>query len=190
MGKVRETAGYIESGMKKLGIRIADTSLYTMREYSVRPKLTCVIIAGYFPNHACLCTVVAHIRYDDGSILESKFSLCAQLTGEFHKGLVACIVSEYTGVSFSMDGAFEVYAPCCRSTDGLEFFRDILVRIKGSLAPCFTSPVRLWYVPDYSDVALDVQKKDGKFSPIYSKTFNDRVIALLPRNIFSKRLKV
>lgn len=190
MRKVRETIGLIKLGMKKLGIRIADSSFYTMREYSIRPELMCVIIAGYVPNHACLCTVMAHIRYEDGSIIESKFSLCAQLIGESHKDLVACVVREQPGVSFSMDGVLEVYALCTRTSDGLEFYRDTLRRVKGSLAPCFTSPVSLWYVPDYSDVALDVQKKDGKFSPIYSKTFNDRVIALLPRNIFSKRLKV
>jgi hypothetical protein len=184
----RETVACIEAGMKKLGIRIADTSFYTMREFYSRTNVTCVIIAGYVPNRACLCTVMAHIRCDDGFILESKFTLCAQLTGDSHEDLVSCIVSGQPGVSFSMDGTFEVYTPSVRSTDGLAFFDEILKQVRNTLAPYFTSPVKLWYVPDGSDWALELQKMHGKSSFIYKETFNNRVVSLLPRKMFSKKV--
>ncbi|MFC1624787.1 hypothetical protein ACFL15_00185 [Patescibacteria group bacterium] len=182
----------------ELGIALADVSVYpATRAFKERP-FDVVIVAGYLPGKACLMTCDINVHRGKETSGDCKFTIDGEATS--HRAYKSTIKpigrspvgSEMLsgGVGFSIND-YSAYKRRPQEVTLMEeidecfkFFQEFIKKARSVLKDKFSSSTHLWYVPEYSDVLLDLEKDNGKHSSRNYEPFNSSVLMKLPKEIF------
>lgn len=180
----------IISQMKKMGIEIADVSVYPMTKFYRENPRNVVIVAGYLPGKACLMTVDTSVERSTGEVGRTIFSINGELGNIAEIDLQTFLAKiPRAPVGHQSYGRYDFYINTYTdSVDcGIGFFKTFLSVAQKHLKIAFTKYVSLWYVPEYTDVFLTREKRYGRYNAKIYEPFTKKVLSKLPREIFSEQ---
>jgi hypothetical protein len=185
----------IKAQFAKLEIQIADISTYpATKGYHKDNKFDVVIVAGYIPGKACLMTCDINVRRDNINKSGCRFVIDGEVPSrEVYEKYVEPLPRRPVG-SESPNSCFMINDYYTSLTGGIsqnisqgfKFFQQFINKCLTIVLSKFTEHVHLWYVPEHSDVLLELEKNFGRYNNRNYETFNAKVFCQIPNEIFSE----
>jgi hypothetical protein len=182
MSAMDSVVSNLKTQLKKIGIEIADISIYSMTEFFNLGSKSNLIVVGYLPDKALIVTLDIIVNDTDGKIWSSTFKINFEVTNDkvYYNSYITEYIKGTQGLSI-----FVLHFETHKLDEGFEFIKKVLIITLAVLSPKFTESIFLWFVPEYSDEYKKLEAKYGKHDSRIKRTFNEKVFIKLPASMFS-----